>query len=96
MSRIAANAEGANALRKLANDIPAAFNTLSEATNHLDSVMNSMASSLGVHYNDMKDLITQNVKNALKIASDSVQGLPVQLNNTAQKIDAYVSRKMGK
>ena len=87
--RLALNAESAMALREFAEAMPVAIENITESTQRLMQVYQSVADSVGPHNEEFLDML-MHVKAAQESAADAIQALPTQLIATADKIDAYV------
>lgn len=85
--------EGANALRILADNIPAAFNRISEKTDQLLSLCSSLSSDLGVHADDFKELLLS-IKQRVNTAEEKASYLPPKMRETADRIDEYVRHSL--
>lgn len=89
--KLSLNTESANALRDLAESMPAAVQNIVESTLKVVSVYQSVSESLGVHRQNFYDLLMV-IKLAQEKSTDAIEYLPKMLYATADKIDAYVAR----
>lgn len=88
--KLALNPESAAALREFAEAMPLAIENITESTEKVVQVYQSVAENLGPHNQDFYDMIML-IKSAQEKAAEAVQALPPKLIDTADKIDAYVA-----
>lgn len=88
--RLALNTESAIALREFAEAIPLAIENITESTEKVVQVYQSVAEDVGPHNQEFYDMLML-IKSAQEAAAGAVQELPPMLNATADKIDAYVA-----
>lgn len=91
---LALNTESAIALREFAQAMPLAIENITESTEKVVQVYQSVAEDVGPHNQDFYNMLLL-IKSAQEAAAEAVQKLPTMLNNTADKIDAYVMAKSG-
>ena len=84
------NHKGAQALRDFAEAIPQAIQNISDDTDKLIGVYQSVQEKVGVHGDDFHTLL-QSIEKVQKDAAQAVEVLPHMLVETAEKIETYVS-----
>ena len=90
--KLALNTESANALREFAEAMPVTIENITESTERVVEVYQSVAENVGPHNQDFYSMLMF-IKSAQIAAAEAVQVLPTMLNTTADKIDAYVAAK---
>lgn len=88
--RLALNTESATALREFAEAMPLAIENITECTEKVVQIYQSVAENVGPHKQDFYNMLML-IKAAQEVAMEAVQALPSMLNATADKIDAYVA-----
>ena len=88
MYRIRLDAEGAMALREFAEVMPLAIENISQSTETLFRVYQSVADRVGPHEHDFENMLLL-IKSAQENAAEAITVLPSMLQKTADKIDAY-------
>ncbi len=88
--RLALNTESAIALREFAEAMPLAIENITESTEKVVQVYQSVAEDVGPHNQDFYNMLML-IKSTQEAAAEAVQALPPMLNATADKIDAYVA-----
>lgn len=88
--KLALNTESATALREFAEAMPLAVENITESTEKVVQIYQSVAENVGPHNQDFYNMLML-IKSAQENASEAIQALPVMLNATADKIDAYVA-----
>lgn len=86
------NEQGSQALREFASALPLAIDNITAETETLINVYNSVAEKLGTHNQDFSDLLMY-TKKAQQIAADAIAELPPKMEQTADKIDAYIASR---
>ena len=86
--KLALNTESATALREFAEAMPLAIENITESTEKVVQVYQSVAEDVGPHNQDFYNMLML-IKSAQE--AEAVQALPPMLNATADKIDAYVA-----
>lgn len=89
-TQISISREGAQTLREFAQAMPYAVENLSQDTETLRRVFESVSEGLGEiepDFADIVDLCSQAVANA----QESIEGLPADLERTATAIDDYLN-----
>lgn len=94
MAKLLLDTKSAMALREFAKSMPLAIENITEGTVKVVQVYQSVAESVGPHNQDFYDMLML-IKKAQEKAKEAIQELPAMLNNTADKIDAYVASKAG-
>lgn len=90
---IALNKEGADALREFAQAMPLAISSISESTEKLMNVYQSVAEELGEHDEAFQSMLMYVIA-AQKKAAEAIEYLPQNLIRTADAIDAYVAKEV--
>lgn len=81
--------ESANALREFADAMPFAIENITESTEKLVKIYNSVAENIGPHYQDFHNMLML-IKSVQMEALEPVEVLPAMLKTTADKIDNYI------
>lgn len=84
--------EGAAALREFASAMPLAISNIETGTEQIMRIYQSVADSVGPHEQDFRQMLLT-IKKAQETAKDAVMVLPKMLNDTADKIDAYLAAR---
>lgn len=84
------NHKSAMALREFAEAIPQAIQNISDDTDKLIGVYQSVQEKVGVHGDDFHNLL-QSIEKVQKDAAQAMEALPHMLIETAVKIETYVS-----
>jgi len=87
--KLALNYESAQALREMAELIPASMRKIKEGTLKVADIYQSLSDGLGAHSEDICNLV-MHIKNANTSANEAFGVLVPRLQETADKIDAYV------
>lgn len=82
--------ESAIALREFAEAMPLAIENITESTEKVVQVYQSVAEKVGPHNQDFYNMLIL-IKSAQETATEAIRELPPMLKNTADKIDAYVA-----
>ena len=82
--------EGANFLREWASVMPVTLENITSSTEKVVQVYQQVAENVGPHRQDFYEMLLL-IKAAQENLSDALRELPIGLNNTADKIDYYVS-----
>ena len=90
--KLSLSTESASALREFAEAIPNAIENISQSTDKLAQVYQSVSESVGPHGNEFADMI-MSIKKVQEDAKDAINVLPKLLKETADKIDAFVAKK---
>lgn len=88
--RLSLTHESAAALREFAAAMPVALANIAESTIRLIQVYQSVAESVGPHNQSFYNMLMM-IKSAQTSAAEAVEVLPIRLNETADKIDDYVT-----
>ncbi len=88
--KLALNHESAAAMREFAASMPVAIENIVQSTEKVVQVYQSVAESVGPHNQDFYNML-MSIKTAQEVAAEAVEELPGKLNETADKIDAYVA-----
>lgn len=88
--KLALNTESATAMREFAQAMPLAIENITQSTERVVQVYQSVAETVGPHNQDFYNMLML-IKSAQENAAEAVQELPSMLNATADKIDAYVA-----
>ena len=83
--------EAAQALRDFGSKIGPALDNIDSATENLERVYSSVSEGLGVHAEQIDDIL-QKIHAAEAKISEPVKELPPKMNKTAELIDIYVER----
>lgn len=84
--------DGAAILREFAAAMPVALANIEESTERVLGIYQSVANSVGPHEQDFYDML-MTIKKAQEQARDAIMVLPKMLNQTADKIEAYVASR---
>lgn len=88
--KLALDLPSAIALREFAEAMPVSIQNIVESTEKVVRVYQSVAEELGVHRQDFYDMLML-IKKAQEEAAEAILQLPKMLNNTADKIEKYVT-----
>ncbi len=80
--------EGANFLRDWADNMPIAIQNIIVSTEKVVSVYQSVSEDVGPHRDAFYQMLLH-IKKAQENSVDALTTLPIQLRNTADKIDYY-------
>ena len=81
--------EGAQTLRDFAEAMPYAVESLSQDTEKIRAVFESLADDLGDLESDFREILETCAK-AVENAQKSIETMPADLKRTAQRIDDYL------
>ena len=90
--KLALNQESSSALRTFAEAMPFAIENITQSTEKVIQVYQSVADTVGPHEQDFHYMLMY-IKKAQEIAAEAVQALPPMLTKTADKIDAYIAAR---
>ena len=93
--KLSLNAESVNALRELAESIPIAVQKIVESTLKVITTYQGVSETLGEHRQSFYDMLLL-VKKTQEETVESIQVLPKMLNETADKIDSYITNTPSK
>lgn len=88
--KLSLNVESANALRELAESMPLAIQNLVDSTLKVVTIYQSVSETLGEHRQAFYELLLL-IKKAQEQTTETIEVLPIMLNATADKVDAYVA-----
>lgn len=88
--KLSLNTESAIALREFAEAMPLAIENITESTKKVLQVYQAVSENVGSHNQDFYNMLIL-IKTAQETAAEAIQELPIMLNDTADKIDAYVA-----
>ena len=86
--------EGAEALRELAKAMPFAIGNISEATERMNRIYESVAEGLGVKQESFRETLVY-VSAAKEKAAEALEYLPTELEKTAAEIENYIASNFG-
>ena len=88
--KLSINKKSAAALREFADAMPVAIENITDSTEKLVQVYQSVAESVGPHDQDFYNMLML-IKDAQESAAEAVQALPPKLKEVADKMDAYIA-----
>ena len=88
--KLSLNTETVEVLYYFADRLPVAVSNISESTNRLLSIYNSLADDLGVHNNDFQIMLL-NTQKSLLLANEAFMYVEKFSRNAAEKINNYLN-----